>query len=306
MSPQDEPTAGMGTTGRLVISADDFGLTAGVNRAILDAFEQGTISSTTILLGQPGSAEALRLAATMPSADFGIHLNLTEGLATSGHRAMGTLLGSNGQLRGAWVFAAMALTRRLDLESVRAEVDAQLATCLDAGIALSHADSHHHVHGYPGVDRVIRESLSAAGIPLLRANSFASLFSPIATVVSGGWWRPSTNGRAPGGMPRAATDYVVSLAVPRRGPLSIAALERVLAPLNRASVELVVHPVPDAELAQHSAYVEGRADEMALLGDPAFQALVERRGFQRASFADPVRKHARSDGQTARAGAHQI
>ncbi len=64
----------------LIVNADDFGQSAVVNRAILDCFQKGLISSTTIMANMPGFDEAVELAlAKGLQQNIGVHLNLTDG-----------------------------------------------------------------------------------------------------------------------------------------------------------------------------------------------------------------------------------
>src|SRR5438067_10426812 len=88
-----------GTTGaaamtdapRLVINADDFGLSAGVNRGILEAHAAGTVSSTSLLVNAPGFADAVRGARSAPGLGVGLHLNLTAGSPVPSPGAVATL-----------------------------------------------------------------------------------------------------------------------------------------------------------------------------------------------------------------------
>src|SRR2546425_12391896 len=65
--------------GRLVVHADDFGLAPGINQAIQEGFQAGSITSASILLGGPHAAPAVAWAAAHPEFDYGVHLNLTQG-----------------------------------------------------------------------------------------------------------------------------------------------------------------------------------------------------------------------------------
>ena len=64
---------------RLIVNADDFGLTSGVNRAVAEAFDAGVVTSTTLMAGQPTTEEALPIAAGRPTLGVGLHFNLTHG-----------------------------------------------------------------------------------------------------------------------------------------------------------------------------------------------------------------------------------
>ena len=65
-------------TRRVVVNADDFGLTEGVNRGILDAHLDGIVTSTTTMVRQPAAADAAARAREAPRLGIGLHVDLGE------------------------------------------------------------------------------------------------------------------------------------------------------------------------------------------------------------------------------------
>ena len=149
---------------RLIVNADDFGFTAGVNRAIIEAHTRGIVTSTTLMASGPAFNDAVRLARETPRLDVGCHLVLIDGepvldavrLPTITSRDSGT-----GRFRdGLKSFAARALTSRFDPAEIEAETSAQIGKIQSAGIKVSHVDSHKHTHLFPAVLRpVLRAAL---------------------------------------------------------------------------------------------------------------------------------------------------
>ena len=140
---------------RLIVNADDFGFTAGVNRAIVEAHTRGIVTSTTLMASGPAFNDAVRLAREAPRLDVGCHLVLIDGepvldavrLPTITSRDSGT-----GRFRdGLKSFAARALTSRFDPAEIEAETGAQIRKIQSAGINVSHLDSHKHTHLFPAV-----------------------------------------------------------------------------------------------------------------------------------------------------------
>jgi predicted glycoside hydrolase/deacetylase ChbG (UPF0249 family) len=129
----------------VVINADDFGYSCGVNAVIAQALQQRRISSATLIANAPATEQAVRIAAEHPQASFGIHLNLTEFTPLTNHliwARFGLLnqLGQfNGQLRSRRPSPAL-------LRACAQEFDAQCRRLLALGLQPSHLDSHHHVH----------------------------------------------------------------------------------------------------------------------------------------------------------------
>jgi len=80
---------------KLIINADDFGLTRGVNRAVFDLAGRGSLSSTTVLVNQPYASEAVELL-KLPNFSVGLHCNLTEGAPISKPESIPFLVDANG------------------------------------------------------------------------------------------------------------------------------------------------------------------------------------------------------------------
>jgi chitin disaccharide deacetylase len=120
----------------LIINADDFGASAGVNRGIVEAHANGIVTSTTLLVDRPEAPAAAELARSHPELGVGLHWDLD-----------GRDLG--------------------DARAIRSELTRQL----DAFAGLmsrrpTHLDSHHHVHRLPEVAPIARELATRAGLPL--------------------------------------------------------------------------------------------------------------------------------------------
>jgi hypothetical protein len=269
--------------GRLLISADDFGMTAGVNRGIVGALERGDITSTAIIFGHPGTVEALQLAASLPVRDLGLHVNLTDGRPVSHDPRLRSLLGADGRFRGRRWLTYLAARGELDHDGVRAEVVAQLGVCLDRGLTLTHADSHHYLHALPGIGEVIASCVADAGIPLVRTTGWRCLASPLARAAVG---RSSSGSLDPDGVPRPASDAVIALSTPPTGPFPIRVVRRLLDTVGSGVAELVAHPgYADADLAACSKYVHGRQLELELLASPDFKQAIEDSGLRVTTFA---------------------
>lgn len=152
--------------GKVIVNADDFGYSPTINRAIMTCFDRGLISSTTIMANMPGFAEACEMAISNQRGNcVGIHLNLTEGWPLLPElRTNPTLCDSSGRFRR----YRPRMISRSDRDMIAAEVFAQIQRCRDAGLPLTHADSHQHVHNEPMVLMAIRPVLRQLDIRYLR------------------------------------------------------------------------------------------------------------------------------------------
>ena len=120
---------------RLIINADDFGLTAGINRAIIDAHEHGTVTSTTLMAGGRAFDNAVQLAASVPSLSVGCHVVIVDGHPILPASQVSTLLDDDPHFpTRIGQFARRALFGRLDADLVEraAEMGAQLMERIDA------------------------------------------------------------------------------------------------------------------------------------------------------------------------------
>jgi predicted glycoside hydrolase/deacetylase ChbG (UPF0249 family) len=148
---------------RLIVNADDFGLTPGVSRGILHAHREGLVTSTTVLASLPAQPEIDAEAMGCPGLGLGLHVNLTWGAPVSPPGTVPSLVDAEGRLgRDLAVLQARARP-----DDVRREADAQIeAFSRRFGRPPTHLDSHHHVHRLPGVMDAIVDVALAARLPL--------------------------------------------------------------------------------------------------------------------------------------------
>ncbi|HSX59229.1 MAG TPA: ChbG/HpnK family deacetylase [Tahibacter sp.] len=151
---------------RLIVNADDFGITAGVNAAVIDAFRAGCLSSATLLVNGAAAREAADLARAHPRLGIGLHFNLTLGAPSAPADAVPSLLGADGRFPSRDEIAKRALRGRLVRSELHTELKAQLAAFVALGLAPTHLDSHQHVHAFPPVFDTLAQECAALGLPL--------------------------------------------------------------------------------------------------------------------------------------------
>jgi predicted glycoside hydrolase/deacetylase ChbG (UPF0249 family) len=141
---------------KLIINADDFGLTQEVNDAIIDVFENGSLTSATLMVNMPGTEHAAKRAAQFPRLGVGLHYNLTEGRPVSNEKN-DCLTGPDGDFFSRNMLLARLALHKVKPSDLRWELNAQFERILRLGIQPTHIDSHQHIHLHPTVFRVIRE-----------------------------------------------------------------------------------------------------------------------------------------------------
>ena len=167
---------------RLIVNADDFGLTAGVNRAILELHRAGVVTSATLMARGGATEEAIGLALSAPALGVGCHVVLVGGEPVLPQGEIPTLAdASTGRFQPTLgAFLKRLLAGRIRSAEIEAEAGAQIELLQSKGVALTHIDTHKHVHIFPGVLRPVLRAARAAGIRAVR-NPFEPAWSLRAT-----------------------------------------------------------------------------------------------------------------------------
>ena len=132
---------------QLIVNADDLGLTPAVNRGIVRAFQNGIVTSASLLVTGGAFEEAVALARQNPKLDVGLHLTLVEERAVLDPDAIPTLVDQSGRFpRTSAEFIRRAILGGISWYEVEREIAAQIALFQKTGLPLSHLDSHQHLH----------------------------------------------------------------------------------------------------------------------------------------------------------------
>ena len=287
---------------RLIINADDFGLTAGVNRAIIEAHRRGVVSSATLMAGGGAFAEAAQFAQGLPKLSVGCHVVLVDGTPLLPADQVSTLLGGgNGNAefrRGLGEFASAALRRRIDPAQVEAEATAQMRQLQAAGITLSHFDTHKHAHMFAAILRPLLRAARACGVPAVR-NPFAPV-KPLAfahLLRRPRLWKRYSEVRALRQLLdkfRAAVQEEQILTtdgtfgIVATGALDLRLFEAIVGCIPEGTWEFVCHPgYNDAELSGiRTRLRKSRVQELQVLTSPEARAVLELHGVELISFRD--------------------
>jgi predicted glycoside hydrolase/deacetylase ChbG (UPF0249 family) len=141
---------------RLVVNADDFGLSSAISRGILRAHREGIVTSTSLLGNCTDLDGARALLAEAPNLGVGVHLALVEGGPVSDPARVPSLLTPSGRFRSRGAeFIAAWTKRQIDAGDVEREFEAQVARVREAGIRVDHLDTHHHLGFLPVVGRSV-------------------------------------------------------------------------------------------------------------------------------------------------------
>ena len=154
---------------RLIINADDFGLTAGVNQAVQDCHRAGLVTSTTLMANSNAFSDAVSIAKSLPSLRVGCHVVLIDGMPLLPARDVYSLLSHGINFRNSFsAFATAAMRGRLVPEQITAEAAEQMRKIQGEGLELTHFDAHKHAHMFPQVLRPLLQAAGECGVRALR------------------------------------------------------------------------------------------------------------------------------------------
>lgn len=153
---------------RLIINADDFGLTEGVNRAILELNAADVLPSATLMSTGLAFRQAVHAAFTQPALGVGCHVVLVDG-RTELHPTDLPTLAAGGRLRTQISsFMVDAFGGRITTEEIKLEAIAQIRHVQSSGITVTHVDTHKHTHMFPRVFHPLIRAAQACGVPAIR------------------------------------------------------------------------------------------------------------------------------------------
>ncbi len=142
---------------RVIVNADDFGMTPGINRAIIKLHRQGRLNSVSIMVNMPWSDEALTYAREQDDLRAGIHLNISTGQPVLPPEEVSSLVGHSGEFLPLSALLPLLMAGRVKPEEIERELSAQMDKFLDSGLPPHHLDTHLHFHSLPTLGRVATE-----------------------------------------------------------------------------------------------------------------------------------------------------
>jgi predicted glycoside hydrolase/deacetylase ChbG (UPF0249 family) len=270
----------------LIVNADDYGLTTGVSRAILHAHRHGIVTSTSVLAVAPGFTSTVGCLREAPGLGTGAHLALVgEDPPLLTALEVPTLVDGQGRFPNSWRRLAQRLAARMvDPDDVRLELRAQIERLQQAGLRLTHVDTHQAVHLWPAIGRIVLDLAVEHGIPAVsvpRSTSWAPRGVGVRRMAARLARRAGRVGLV---TTRAAAG------IDHTGRLDGARLARTLGRLGScraASAELATHPGPvgDVDLDRYRWGFRW-AEELDALVAPEARAAVERAGFRLGTYGD--------------------
>ena len=233
----------------LIVNADDFGLTPGVSRSVVELREAGALTSATLMATADDFTSAAASASKHPTLGVGCHIVLVDGRPALPAGEIPGLAAAPGEFRPSLgVFARDLIGGKIPEAQIEAEATAQIRRLQCAGIHVTHIDTHKHTHMFVRVLRPLLRAAEACGVRAIR-NPFEPGWAAAATpnAPEGRRWqvrllrmRRRAFFRLVAEAGLATTDG--SIGVLATGILNTRTLRRLLALMPQGTWELVCHP----------------------------------------------------------------
>ena len=293
---------------RLIVNADDFGLTANVNRAILDGHCRGVITSTSLLANGEAFESAVALARQASRLGVGVHLNLTEGKPVATGLDIPSLVNGRGRFKRAPAGLWRALVSgRVSAAHIEKELRAQIEKVLATGVVPTHLDSHKHVHALPALGKMAIKLAPEYRVPAIRCLAerrrgagrllwrYPRATRTVLRQLSNSCALAAVSRRWAGELERAglvcASDFYGLTAT---GFLDEETMREILSSLRDGTSELMCHPgwVDDDLRRTPTRLVGQRETEFRALTSPAIKLQARDLGIQLVNYRDIARVNA--------------
>jgi chitin disaccharide deacetylase len=283
----------------LILNADDFGMTRGVNHGIIRAHREGILTSTTLMANGPAFDEAVQLSAANPKLGVGCHLVLVGGKCIARREDVPSLADANGNLPESLPkFVARLSSGMIPAREIELELRAQIEKIRAAGITPTHLDTHKHTHAHPRVMEALGKVAKEFGINRVRkpVENLHDSWQTMQADERGITMQIVAAGAVRAVAPRFLAiarkygllfpDHFLGLAV--TGQVSAAALRRMVDTLADGSTEIMLHPgICDADLVQSGTRLrEQRETELDALLNPVVRSALDERGVRLISYRE--------------------
>jgi hopanoid biosynthesis associated protein HpnK len=286
------------TVKTLILNADDFGLTRGVNEGIIRAHREGILTSATLMATGPAFEDAVERARATPTLGVGCHLVLTGGVAIAPREEILSLVDREGRLpRSLGEFVAKLSSGRIRTQEIEVELRAQIEKIRRAGIEPTHCDTHKHTHAHPAVMKVLGRLMQELEMPRVRKPVEDLRDSWVSSRGLSGTPRRIVSAAAVRSVAfrfRAISkryglrspDHFLGLAA--TGELGPALLCRLVGLVREGSTEIMLHPgICDADLRGTGSRLQAeRQNEMEGLLAPEVRRAVDEHGIRLATYRE--------------------
>lgn len=274
---------------KLLIHADDLGLTEATNEGIFEAYQEGVLTSASLMANGDAFEHAVGLAREYPNLDLGVHLTLVEEPPVLPIECVGTLVKGENFHSHAKDFVKKYYLGQIDFAEIRLELDAQIRKILQAGIVISHLDSHQHLHMLPKILPIVIDLARHYQIPFIRLPrerfhlgmlvNTPGLGRLVQMMILNFYCELGQS------LKFSRTDHCCGFLF--SGNLTKANFMRLLQWLPRDGVcELMCHPGREDSQTRYAHWGYHPQEELNALKEPEIRRWIENQGIQRVSYRD--------------------
>jgi hopanoid biosynthesis associated protein HpnK len=268
---------------RLIVNADDFGLSASVNEAVIKAHQDGILTTASLMVNEPGFEEAVALAKQNPKLGVGLHLTLSHGHSALAPEKIPGLVNSRREFSNHPAGAGFRYFARRGLRGeLRQEIHAQFEKFHATGLMMDHVNGHLHFHLHPTVFGILMEAHGALGIRRMRLTR--DPFRLNARLASGQWIYRGTHAIIYSCLSRRARATLAAQGIRHTG--------KVFGLLQNARVDetyvsrLLPHlPEGDSELYSHPS-LDDFKHELDALVSARVKAAIREQGIELIRYQD--------------------
>jgi len=268
---------------RLIVNADDFGLSHSVNEAVIRAHRDGILTTASLMVNELACEEAVRLAREHPRLGVGLHLSLLCGKSALPPERIPGLVDSAGRFRSNPVETGMRFFFKRSLrEQLRAEVRAQFDRFEATGLAMDHFNGHLHLHLHPTILPMVMAEASRRGIRAMRLTSDPLRVN--ARIAFGRWAYRLSHAVVFSALSAQARKSLAARGIKHTDAV-FGLLQNARVDENYVSALLPCLPAGDSELYSHPALDEFK-HELDALVSPRVRNLVRSLGIQLIRYQD--------------------
>ena len=277
---------------KLIVTADDFGLTQSINEGILMASREGIVTNINLIPTGGAANDAIALIKYNKIPEIGVHLALTETRPVTSIRLISSLIDGSGSFPGSRIaFLGKLFSGHIDMEHVKVELKSQMDKAAHSGARITNLSSHEHLHMIPEIFRVITGLAKEYGVRYVRVLKKEAIVAPFSmnkvfrsAVVD--YFRPGMEKLLKRSALSTADNFLGFL---DSGAMGESVLLRMLKDIKEGVTELVAHPgFLDPEVLHHYRFHINCEEELYALTGPKIKRAVADNGIKLCKYGDLV------------------
>ena len=275
---------------RLIVTADDFGLTHSINEGILMAVREGVVTNINLITTGDAANEAIGIIKYDKIPEIGVHLALTETRPVTSVRLIASLVDESGSFPATRIeFLRRLFSGKIDMEHVKTELKSQMDKAAHSGARITNLSSHEHLHMIPKIFRIIMDLAKEYKVRYIRVLKKEIIRPPFSinkifryAVV--GYFHPGMEKSFKRSDLKAADHFLGFL---DSGAIGEGVLLRMLADIKEGVTELVTHPgFLDPVVLQRYRFHRNCEEELHALTSPRVKRVIAANGIKLCRYGE--------------------